>query len=182
MKANFKIWSNEIPIDENIRQDYRDLWDEIYEETDGKGEDLSDYDLDMFIAKELGIDYDTELENISWHEKEHGIKTYVVVASLGLWNGTFDGGKIITGMTETIQKCIDNMDYIDIFYKNNQMCIKCVHHDGTNMFYIRELTTAGREYAEKHEWDMDERTLHQRLFTSSRYSHKVSLFPDMYGC
>lgn len=106
--------------------------------------------------------------------------TYLVIASLGLWNGRFDGGKIISGqLDEVIRRCFE--DYNRVYMEGRNLQISATHHDGTNYFTIKKLTPKGEEYAERHKWDMSDRELHQRLFKDSHYSHCVRFFADLYG-
>ena len=106
--------------------------------------------------------------------------TYLVIASLGLWNGRFDGGKIISGqLDEVIQRCFE--DYNRVYMESRNLQISATHHDGTNYFTIKKLTPKGEEYAERHGWDMSDRELHKRLFKDSHYSHCVRFFADLYG-
>ena len=119
---------------------------------------------------------DIECE-VRYHD-ERG--TYLVIASLGLWNGRFDGGKIISGrLDEVIRRCFE--DYNRVYMEGRNLQISATHHDGTNYFTIKKLTPKGEEYAERHEWDMSDRELHQRLFKDSHYSHCVRFFADLYG-
>ena len=106
--------------------------------------------------------------------------TYLVIASLGLWNGRFDGGKILSGrLDKAIQRCFE--DYNRVYMEGRNLRISATHHDGTNYFTIKKLTPKGEEYAERHGWDMTDRELHQRLFKDSHYSHCVQFFADLYG-
>ena len=106
--------------------------------------------------------------------------TYLVIASLGLWNGRFDGGKILEGqLDEVIQRCFE--DYNRVYMESRNLQISATHHDGTNYFTIKKLTPKGEEYAERYGWDMSDRELHKRLFKDSHYSHCVRFFADLYG-
>ena len=120
-----------------------------------------------------------EKSNVEYYEKENGQKQYIVLADLGLWNGRFDGGKIITGLWNAISKCFE--DYNEIYEEGGRLKVTAHHHDGTNYFQIKELTERGKGYAERHEWDMSDRELHQKLFNDSHYSRNVRAFKEIYG-
>lgn len=181
MRNNYYIWSNELPTDEKVLNEYREAYAETYDIPLEEAMDIDDYTLDIFIAQELDRDYDDEVSNIRCHEKNHDTKQYVILASIGRWDGTYDGGKVITSMIRVIQECTQSSDYVRIYFKNGLMRIRGAHHDGTNSFRIRELTPAGEQYIENHP-DMSDRELHRTLFNSSRYSHRVSIFHEIYGC
>lgn len=141
----------------------------------------TDTELDLYIGRLDQCEWDSLITDVRYCEQEYGEKTYIVIGKIGTWRGTFDGGKIIKGLRNTIYECIKDSDFITIQYKNNQLCIVAEHHDGVNIFKLRELTEAGEDYAERHEYDYSDKELHQRLFKSSRWSRRVSAFPDYYG-
>lgn len=146
-------------------------------------EDVYDYtpdeaELDTFIDEDNMRALEDEQHNVTYYEKEHGQKTYVVLADLGLWYGHAAGGKIIKGLWNAISKCFE--DYNHIYEYKRRLCVDATHHDGTNHFQIKELTPKGLEYVENHPY-MSDRELHERLFKDSHYSHEVTLFKTIYG-
>lgn len=148
---------------------------------DEYGHEPSEDELDKFIQDVSDLNWNDMIENIKYTEEQDGEKYYVILARIGTWHGVYDSGKIVKGLINTILACCEGMDYISIYYKNNQMRITEHHHDGTNNFFIRELTDKGVEYMERHEYDFSDSELYNKLFKSSKLSHMVSLFPNMYG-
>lgn len=122
--------------------------------------------------------YDEQM-NIEIHEKHHGVKHYIVLADLGLWNGRHDGGKVIHGMWNTITQCFE--DYNEIYQEGNLLKVKAIHHDGTNYFKIRELTQRGLDYYHRNISWMGSKEVHERLFKDPHYSNHVKMFNEMYG-
>lgn len=169
MKKNM-IWSyNTSSWDED---EIRGMYEECYEETPDE-ETLRQY------INDINDCYLEDVEGeISHYEKTNGQKQYIVLADLGLWNGRFDGGKIIIGLWNTISQCFE--DYNEIYEEGGKLKVVAHHHDGTNYFQIKELTERGEEYAEKHKWDMNDRELHQKLFNDSHYSRNVRAFKEIY--
>lgn len=153
---------------EEMKQDY----EEIYGETPNEEE------LDRFIEDTNDVYFDDERSNVESYENQHGLKTYVILADLGLWYGHAAGGKIIKGLWNAISKCFE--DYNHIYEYKRRLCVDAIHHDGTNHFQIKELTPKGLEYIENHPY-MSDRELHERLFKDSHYSHEVTLFKTIYG-
>ena len=121
MKKNM-IWSYDTSSwDED---EMRGMYEECYEETP------SEEILQRYI-QDVNQDYLwDEKSNVDFYEKENGQKQYIVLADLGLWNGRFDGGKIITGLWNAISECFE--DYNEIYEERGRLKITAHHHDGTN--------------------------------------------------
>ena len=154
------------------REEMKMAYEEFYDETPDEDE------LENFIEDINAMHLDDERYNVKCYEKEHDVKTYVILADLGLWNGRAEGGKIIKGLWNAISKCFE--DYNHIYEYRRRLCVDAIHHDGTNHFQIKELTPKGLEYVENHPY-MSDRELHHRLFKDSHYSHEVTMFKKMYG-
>ena len=154
------------------REEMKQEYEEIYGETPNEEE------LDRFIEDTNTVHLEDERYNVECYEKEHGTKTYVILADLGLWNGHAAGGKVIKGLWNAISKCFE--DYNHIYEYRRRLCVDAIHHDGTNHFQIKELTSKGLDYVENHQY-MSDRELHERLFKDSHYSHEVTMFKRMYG-
>lgn len=62
----------------------------------------------------------------------------LVIADLGLWNGTASGYKIVeSGNISDILYCED--DYIKWYYDGYNIRAEGHHHDGTNHYLYREI-------------------------------------------
>ena len=157
-------------------------WDEkefIEEYKEVHGEVPSENELYRYMH-DLSMVYLEDVEGeIKYHENAFGKKQYIVSATLGLWNGNFKGGKIITGLWNVITQCFE--DYNKIYEERGRLKINATHHDGTNYFQIKELTEKGVEFAERHKWDLSDRALHEKLFNDSHYSKNVQMFKKIYG-
>ena len=153
---------------EEMKQEYEEIYEEI----------PSEEELERFIEDTNNMFLDDERSNVEFYEKQHGQKTYIILADLGLWDGRAEGGKIIKGLWNAISKCFE--DYNHIYEYRRRLCVDAIHHDGTNHFQIKELTPRGLEYIEKNPY-MPDRELHQHLFRDSHYSNEVKLFKTIYG-
>ena len=170
MKKNM-IWSYDTSNWDE--EEMRNMYEECYEETP------SDETLQQYIS-DVNSDYLGDVKSeIDFYENKHEKKEYIVLADLGLWNGRFDGGKIITGLWNAISKCFE--DYNEIYEEKGRLKVTAHHHDVTNYFQIKELTEKGEKFAENHKWDLSDRILHQKLFNNSNYSRNVKLFKEVYG-
>lgn len=154
MKKNM-IWTDDITEITYDYEDMRDPYDQIHEA------------------------YEAMKDDIVAHEKAHGSKYYIILATIECWNGSYTGGKIIKGMCNVINACLE--DFNAIYTIDKRLFIKAAHHDGMNHFQIRELVPRGEEYLSRRVFDMSDRDLHYKLFKNSRYSREVKLFADLYG-
>ena len=166
------VWSYDTSNwDKNEAKEY------FFEANGYKTED--EYELQEFI-NEMNSEYlYDEQANIEFYEKSHGEKYYIVLADLGLWNGRFDGGKVIQGLWNAISECFE--DYNEIYQEDQLLRVKAIHHDGTNYFTIRELTPRGLEYYRNNDGVKSDRHVHERLFYESHYSNHVKMFNELYG-
>ncbi len=138
-----------------------------------------DNELSVFMDECNSEYFDDVICEIQNYESKHGKQTYVVLASIGRWNGTFDGGTISEGMESVLRQCFE--DYNHVYVDGRRFKVEAVHHDGTNFFEIKELTQKGEAYFCRHEYDMEPRQLHAKLFSNSQYSREVKMFADIYG-
>ena len=171
------IYSND-PYDFN-EEEMKESWYELAEVNDWEipEDGPSDDELweEWYDQKER--DWDDIEGEVKYHD-ERG--SYLIIASLGLWNGRFDGGKIIDGyLTEAIRACFE--DYNKVYWQDKNLKVKAIHHDGTNHFIIKKLTDRGIEFYHNHYYDYDDRTMHQKLFKDAHYSHSVDFFAKLYG-
>ena len=172
MKKQRMIWSYD--TSKWDRKEAKEMFIEL------RGRDPEDdEDIDYFISQENDLCLECERDNVECHERLHGVKHYVVLADLGLWNGRHDGGKVIEGLWNAIQKCFE--DYNTVYQDGKRLKVTAHHHDGTNYFQIRELTQRGLDFWYKHQYDYSDRKLNETLFNDSHYSNEVKLFNEMYG-
>lgn len=168
--------SNPYDFNEN---DVREEWMELAEinNWDIPEDGPSDTDLWELWNEKCNNDLDDLKAEIDAH-KEEG--SYLVIASLGLWDGRFPGGKIIEGsLYNAIIECFE--DYNRIYMEGKQLKVDAIHHDGTNHFIIKKLTDRGIEFYNNHYYDYDDRTMHQKLFKDAHYTHSVDFFARIYG-
>ena len=142
-------------------------------------EEVHKEDLWEYANNERQIEYGDAIENIRCHEKSHGKKTYVIKATIGLWDGTHEGGRVIEGMESVICACSEEV--LDIYLEGRQMTIKASHHDGTNMFFIKELTKEGERYYELHFGEMSREDMVEKLFNNRHLSRHVTIWKELYG-
>ena len=122
---------------------------------------------------------DSEWNDVSY-EMQRCAGSFIIVGTLGLWNGNFKGSCLVHGdLLDAIHKCLE--DYNKIYMYNKQLHVDATHHDGTNRFVIKKLTGKGENYLEEHGWEYDDAEMNRRLFTDSHYSHHIDHFSKLYG-
>lgn len=107
-------------------------------------------------------------------------KTVIFYGIAGTWRGSFDGGKIGDFWTlygEAFKDC----DYISITDENGALIIKGAHHDGTNIYRVKELTPAGVDYFDRWQYGTDARTeRHAHAQIVKRYSHRPKFWERVF--
>lgn len=138
-------------------------------------------DLENYILSDKALEYDCNISDIQLHERSHGKKFYVVKAYLGLWDGIHEGGKVIEGMENVVAQCVENCDYFKFFIEGRCMKFTCVHHDGMNNFYVKELTERGERYYNTYKNELSDRELIEKLYEDRHLSKHVTIWNEMYG-
>ena len=113
-RESWMEWHDEEPTDEQ-------LWNYIYEDIQSAFEDFA-YSMKHFMDG----------------------KTFVLIGTLGLWDGTYHVGAIVRGWDDLIDKMSMSGSY-DMSFEDvaGKLIITQSHHDGTNIFEMRELTDKG---------------------------------------
>lgn len=178
MKIRF-IYSNdineELGSEEEIAEQYKEFC-EINEIERGDKDDMEQW------ADETVNDYwDDEISNIKFFEAKHSSKYYLIKAKIGRWNGTFDGGLVVSGLVNTFFKIINNEDYFKIYLEGGKLKVTTSNHDASSNFYIKELTDKGREWYNNIGQYMDARECHEKLENNSHYTREVRLFKELFG-
>lgn len=120
------------------------------------------------------------MTEIEFHEKRHGIKHYLVVGTLGLWNGTRRGGAVIQGLANAIRMCFE--DYTRVYQEGRRLCVEAAHHDGTNHFTIYELTPSGLEWYCNNEGRLSREEICETLLKrKGKMVCNVELFNRVFG-
>ena len=112
------------------------------------------------VSDEVVFDYMQEEKQYEWEELEPHIeklfieqvgsttydKPFVVQASIGKWNGTFAGGRILYGYQELKNEILSKYDRIVINDVDGTLEIVGYHHDGISSFSIRLINDRGEKY------------------------------------
>lgn len=137
--------------------------------------------------KENGIENPTEneiwdeiymLDEINWEDEKEQLDQFfdgslwIMQGTVGRWNGDFAAGCVFNDFMDTFYKMTKDCDSIAIYEEKGHFFVKCSHHDGTNMYEIKKITSKGEEYLDRWEnnWNdtRTERYIHNMLM--KRYS------------
>jgi hypothetical protein len=174
------IWSydenKELGTDEEIKEQHKEFL-----EINGLSLELAEdenehYEYINMTLQEYLDDVQTEIE---FHENAHGMKTYLIIANLGLWFGNRRGGKVVKGLWNAISSTLE--DYNTIYQEGRTLKVDAIHHDGTNNFEIYELTEKGEEwYNRNNDWRSRE-DICETLYNNKKYRRNVQFFNNLYG-
>lgn len=119
------IWTNNIDI-----EDWRDDIKEWYDD-----EELTDDEIYEFASRENDENLECERANLN---KELG-KTIVMFGTLGLWNGTRTGWKLLKGTNLNDIFSGTCGDYVTWYVEDGDIRCEDIHHDGTNHYTYRTI-------------------------------------------
>lgn len=156
--------------------------DEIFiNQNDGRfssKEEITEDDINDEISIMQAIEWQDEKARLEETFNDTS-RTFILRGTCGLWYGRVEGGKIINSYDELSEAWQKN-DEFKIYDKNGLFSIKSIHHDGTNLWTVKELTEKGKKYLSRHEGEVPDRILHEKLF-SSPYSRNIHFADTYYG-
>jgi hypothetical protein len=174
---------------QRVIYDNYDLWEQYAEdaraalELDYNPEEITD----CMIWDEIYF-YD---EN-TWGEEFHALsdffdgKSCLLVGTVGRWNGTFSAGTVFYDFEKMFYEAVKDCDYWKIWDENGRFFLECSHHDGTNMFEIKEITDKGISLLDKWEYDFNdprtEEQIHETIFNNNFYSRLLHYAHKQWGC
>lgn len=121
--------------------------------------EINDESVDRMAYEWAEEDVKFYLDCIDKHIFSHPL---LVTGSVGRWDGTYNGGKVIDNTRDFWDLLVD-CAYVELASEKNHLYIKCSHHDGTNHYEIRELTNRGYKFWREYAWDMDRRRMCEYL-------------------
>ena len=92
----------------------------------------------------------------------------ILTGVCGRWNGPARGGKFIRTFSD-LMSCIGHLDYLKIIDRNGHLIIEGHHHDGADVYVIKQLTRRGEAFARLYNYARDEH-LHSTIMKYNFYS------------
>lgn len=172
---NYDVWED---YSEDAIADLRELeGDENYVPSDNAIWEQCDF--------RSSVAWDAEHDSLNRFFDEDNAK-WILVGELGRWDGTHDAGFIFSTFDEMFDKATKDCDYFRLGEEDGQFYLKCSHHDGTNLFYIRKLTDEGERLYDEWDYgdfggDLSERKIHNKIFNDDRYSVFPNYCSQVYG-
>ena len=123
-----------------------DLFDELKAKLEDEAED------DIEITDDMVLNELFALEDCDWTAFESEYKAYfnandfVLMGTLGRWNGRYSVSKIISGGWREFAKMVAQYDSLTITDEDGHLIIDVADHDGSSHFEVKELTQKGWEY------------------------------------
>lgn len=137
----------------------------VFDNTDGQFED-NDY------TEEFNFQ-----EYVENPMKEILAKRDIVMrCQLGLWDGTHEGGAILTSMDD-FWRIFKDCDTCKVEQTEEGLKIEVNHHDGANYYMLRTLTDAGWDYSRENEDILEPRQLHENLW-HEMFSSPIDLLQE----
>ena len=139
------------------------------------------------ITDDMLIDERYYLEEMYWNDFAYELKhffekgnAWLLVGTLGLWDGNCEGGYIFNTYDEFLD-CLKDCAYVEITDNKGHLEIKCSHHDGTNFYEVKRVSDFGCEWYNNHSWDMYEEELHTKMWNNNFMTSLPHFARDVYG-
>ena len=119
------------------------------------------------------FEYEELKENLEKLDKETNSEFYIIVANLGLWNGTKNGIKVV-------QKLSDVLYYTEDFNKftltkNGTLTLDALHHDGYNSFTVIPLSKKGCNFWNNNLYSAKtDKYIYDKLLNKKYYTKKFA--------
>ena len=105
--------------------------------------------------------------------------SYLLTGTCGRWDGPAQGGKFIHSFDDLLD-CIRHLDYVKFYDENGHFYIYGYHHDGSDHYELKRLTSKGYEFADRNYFAHD-RELHTTIMTTNFFSALPRLAERLYG-
>lgn len=164
------LWDNY----KNLEEAKESLKDIIMENKDYESEEeITDQDVFDLFYSDSEFNYIDFIATMESHFEKLGYNSYLVVATLGRWDGTYDGGKILSCWDSIRDKILRfGYDDVKVYQHGNDLKLVGMHHDGRDGYTVYQLTDKGTKYVENHQMDSD-RELHNHLMEKAGYVRKI---------
>ena len=129
-----------------------------------------------------------ELERMYWNDISYELKRFfdkgdawLLVGTLGLWDGKCKGGYIFNTYDEFLD-CLKDCECWEIVDDKGHLYVKGSHHDGTNFYEVKRVSDFGYEWYSNHVWYMHEEELHTKMWNNNFMTSLPHFAKDVYGC
>jgi len=142
-----------------------------------KPEDVPDDKVYAEMAAQDDMDWDEESAELKkFIDKDY----FLIVGTFGSWRGALPSGKLVRSYND-LSGAWRQCDYINIYDENGHLYIECSHHDGTNHYEVKRLTTKGYEYLQNG-WREHDQKAHEIAFNNNLFSALPHYAHQVFGC
>ena len=157
-------------------------------------EDLKSYNPDYEPTDEEIYEQCNILEAQYWEDTKVDLRKFfddnedqwLLVGAIQRWDGTYSGGFVFETFDDLMSKAAKDCEYFKFWDENGHFYLKCSHHDGSNLFEVKKLTSDGVRVYYNWAWnngdkryDISDRECYEKLF--KRYSVLPNFSHEMYG-
>lgn len=177
------------PAKERIIYNNYDLWEQYAE--DARATLELDYDPEE-ITEAMIWDEIYQLDYMNWEADKERLTAFfenracILCGCVGRWNGNFSAGTVFYDFMKMFYTAAKDCDYWKIWDENGHFYMKCSHHDGTNIFEIKEITDKGISLLGNWEYNYDdprtEEEIHSTIFNNNFYSRLLHFAHTVFGC
>ena len=129
------------------------------------------------------------LEEMYWDDFSYELKNFfdkgnawLLVGTLGLWDGKCKGGYIFNTYDEFLD-CLKDCECWEVVDDKGHLYIKGSHHDGTNFYEVKRISDFGYEWYNNHGcYIYDEEKVHTKMWNNNFMTSLPHFARDVYGC
>ena len=132
-------------------------------------------------------------DNINWEDEHERLKDFftgngyfMIRGYVGRWDGRHAAGYVFDDFDDMFYKAVKDCDYIKIWDENGHFYLKCSHHDGTNFFEIKRISSKGYDFIDNWNYNYEDTRTEEKIHTIVWNSNFLSSLPHfahtVYGC
>lgn len=132
-------------------------------------------------------------DNINWEDEHEQLKDFftgnghfMIRGYVGRWDGRHAAGYVFDDFDDMFYKAVKDCDYIKMWDENGHFYLKCSHHDGTNLFEIKRISSKGYDFIDNWNYNYGDTRTEEKIHTIVWNSNFLSSLPHfahtVYGC
>lgn len=154
-------------FEEDIDGVYQSIDDVPEEYAIDKAHRNNEFEKDVFI-------YEFSRFIDDYIDKTYSGPEFLAMGTFGRWDGNYPSGGTINDaydIFDMVSECVD----VTIYDKDGHLYIKGCHHDGNCFWELKQITTYGKDFLWRHDYD-DRYITHKKMFNSNFYTKLPHFF------
>ena len=121
--------------------------------------------------------YDIQAEELCEHlnKLNHEHEYFLIYGTIERWNGKRKGYKLIKNIDSELYSILYDFSKIEYNIENGTIDIITVHHDGTNYYTIKPLSTRGENYYNNHYYEQNDFELLEKIAKTKGLTKKIKI-------